>query len=166
MGMIVQVKLLRSILGDKAPQCPKLDISVDVWETVLHLILGDSKDKDGKWGLGYDAVFNPYNDDVSFMAGALCCPGMACLMTGAFEWLSSRACLTQAHVQQYRLGLHIIAQWRALPCTLLGQYRSQGCRVSPARLVPFLIRGGPRVDAHAEDSALRVQLCSCLRTWV
>ena len=34
----------------------------------------DSKDKDGKWGLGYDAVFNPYNDDVSFMAGELCCP--------------------------------------------------------------------------------------------
>ena len=90
-GMNVQVKLLRSILGDKAPQCPKLDISVDIWETVLHLILGDSKDKDGKWGLGYDAVFNPYNDDVSFMAGELCRPVMACLVTDAFGCLSSRA---------------------------------------------------------------------------
>ena len=90
--MIVQVKLLRSILGDKAPQCPKLDISVDIWETVLHLILGDSKDKHGKWGLGYDAVFNPYNDDVSFMAGESCLLLMACLMTGApYGYLSSQA---------------------------------------------------------------------------
>lgn len=96
-GMIVQVKLLRSILGDKAPQCPKLDISVDIWETVLHLILGDSKDKDGKWGLGYDAVFNPYNDDVSFMAGELCCPVMPCLMTDASRHLGSQACHLSPH---------------------------------------------------------------------
>ena len=105
-GMNVQVKLLRSILGDKAPQCPKLDISVNIWETVLHLILGDSKDKDGKWGLGYDAVFNPYNDDVSFMAGALCRPVMPRLMTNAFGCFIHR--LMQAHMQQCRLGIHDI----------------------------------------------------------
>ena len=89
--MHAQVKLLRSILGDKAPECPKLDISVEVWETVLHLVLGDSKDKDGKWGLGYDAIFNPYNDDVSFMAGELCSHAMTCIMTGAFGNFSSHA---------------------------------------------------------------------------
>ena len=130
--MNVQVKLLRSILGDSAPQCPKLDISVDIWETVLHLILGDSKDKDGKWGLGYDAVFNPYNDDVSFMAGELCCPVMACLVTDAFGCVIP--CLMQAHMQSCRLRAHDMTQQRALPRTLLRQHRRKACCLLPSHL--------------------------------
>ena len=68
-----QVKLLRAMLGDDAPECPKIDISVDVWETMQHMILGNHQDKGEKLGTGY-ATFNPYNDDVSFMTGKLSCP--------------------------------------------------------------------------------------------
>ena len=62
-----QVKLLRAMLGEDAPECPKIDISMDVWE---HMILGSHQDKGEKLGMGY-ATFNPYNDDVSFMTGKL-----------------------------------------------------------------------------------------------
>ena len=58
LSMDAQVKLLRAMLGEVAPECPKIDISVDVWETRLHLILGDHEDKDDKLGMGY-ATFNP-----------------------------------------------------------------------------------------------------------
>ena len=77
---------MRSILGDNAPKCPKLDISVDIWETILHIILGDSKDKDDKWGMGYDATFNPYNDDVSFMAGEVSSHIKVCQATDGFGY--------------------------------------------------------------------------------
>ncbi len=57
------MKQLRSLLGDKAPECPKLDITVDTWDQVLKLALGN--DNWNSWGQKY----SPYYDDVSFMIG-------------------------------------------------------------------------------------------------
>ena len=59
----MQVKQLRRLLGDKAPECPKLDISVDTWDKILKLALGN--DNWNSWGQKY----SPYYDDVSFMIG-------------------------------------------------------------------------------------------------
>ena len=59
----MQVKLIRTLLGSQAAECPKMDISINTWNEIITLALGKNS--------GLTSKFNPYYDDVSFMAGAL-----------------------------------------------------------------------------------------------
>ena len=59
----MQVRVIRTLLGSQAPECPKMDISVDTWNQIIGLALGSNS--------GLTSKFSPYYDDVSFMAGAL-----------------------------------------------------------------------------------------------
>ncbi len=59
----MQVKVIRNLLGSQAPECPKMDISVNTWNQIIGLALGNNS--------GLTSKFSPYYDDVSFMAGAL-----------------------------------------------------------------------------------------------
>lgn len=59
----MQVKLIRTLLGSQAPECPNMDISTNTWNEIITLALGKNS--------GLTSKFNPYYDDVSFMAGAL-----------------------------------------------------------------------------------------------
>ena len=59
----VQLGLIRSILGDLAPVCPTLDISADIFNQWIGLVLGPNA--------GLKKQYSPYADDASFMIGAL-----------------------------------------------------------------------------------------------
>ena len=58
----MQVKVIRTLLGSSAPECPKMDISIDTWNEIITLAVGTKS--------GLTSKFNPYFDDVSFMSGA------------------------------------------------------------------------------------------------
>ena len=59
----VQLGLIRSVLGDLAPVCPTLDISADIFNQWIGLVLGPNA--------GLKKQYSPYADDASFMIGAL-----------------------------------------------------------------------------------------------
>ncbi|CAL5220024.1 g1970 [Coccomyxa viridis] len=61
-GDAEHVKLIRTLLGSQAPECPNMDISTNTWNEIITLALGKNS--------GLTSKFNPYYDDVSFMAAA------------------------------------------------------------------------------------------------
>lgn len=58
----MQLKVIRTLLGSEAPECPKMDISINTWNEIITLAVGTNS--------GLTSKFNPYYDDVSFMTGA------------------------------------------------------------------------------------------------